>query len=116
MKTQQPISDNNLSIKPALELQSFKSAYVILKSCECFISSEEIARTGKIYDLADFLKDGSINFRKVRFLRAYLTYVNGGYTLIFVLLHIKARKIIKRSQRIDNDVCDFVIMDTTVFS
>ena len=117
MKTQEPILDNKTSDSNSdLQLQSFKSAYVIPSSVKCFISSDEIARVGKIYDLADFLEDGSVDFRKVRLLRAYLTYENGGYTIVFVLLHIKEKKIITRSQQLDNDISDFVIMDTSVFS
>lgn len=112
MKKQQPIQDNKTNNKlEEIELQSFKSAYVIPSSLKCFISSEEIARVGKVFDLVDFSNDGGIKYRRISFLRAYLN----GYTLIFVLLDIKARKILNRSQRIDNDVCDFVIMDTDVF-
>lgn len=109
MINQEPISNEPCKNST---LQSFKSAFVVPIGFKCIICKDNIVKVADLYDLIDFGDRGKIYPKKVRFLNMYLK----GYTLTIVLLDLKAGEMLTRSHRIDNDICNWVLMDVDVFN
>ena len=62
-----------------------------------------------IYDLVDFLDNGEIVVKKVKFFDAYVI----GYKVSIVILDTKTGELLKRSHRLNNASipCDWVLTD-----
>ena len=85
-------------------LQKFASAFII--QAPCIICKDKLVKVGDTYDLVDFLDNGGLNVRAVKFMNAYLR----GYNVIIVVLDMKNGELITRKHRLNNDIlpCNFI--------
>lgn len=88
-------------------LQKFASAFII--PAPCIICEDKLVKVGDTYDLVDFLDNGDLDVRSVKFMNAYMR----GYDVIIVVLDMKAGELIKRRHRLDNGIlpCNWVLTD-----
>jgi hypothetical protein len=88
-------------------LQHLENAYII--PAPCIISHDKIVEVQGIYDLVDFLDNGEIVAKKVKFFDAYVI----GYKVTIVILDTKTGELLKRSHRLNNASipCDWVLTD-----
>jgi hypothetical protein len=86
-------------------LQHLENAYII--PAPCIISQDKIVKVREIYDLLDFDDNGGINYCTVQFWTAYQT----GFVVTIVVLELKTSELLKRSFRLDYDICDWVLME-----
>lgn len=113
MKTLEQTSFINDNISDN-QLQSFKSAFVVPIGFPCINCKENILNVGDLYDLIDFLDNGEIFVRTVRFLNAYLQ----GYKLTIVVLDLNAGELVTRYHRMNIQTlpCSWLLMDSNVFN
>ncbi len=104
-----PTTDQNtLTTEKFLHLKGF---FVIDYSC--IFTENKIVRVQEEYDLLDFLDNGNLNERPVRFWTAILK----GYNLKIIVLDTKTGELLHRSHRLDNEdiPCDWLLIEKDYF-
>lgn len=107
MITQEHIQDNCPDTPLNRGLQHYESTVKI--PIPCVICDDKIVEVQGIYDLVDFLDNGEIVVKKVKFFDAYVI----GYKVTIVILDTKTGELLKRSHRLNNASipCDWVLTD-----
>ena len=100
---------NTLTSKKFLHLNGF---FVI--DAPCIFCENKIIRVQEKYDLLDFLDNGHLSERTLKFWYAVLK----GYTLKIILLDTKTGKLLHRTHRMDNDSipCDWLLIEKDYFN
>jgi hypothetical protein len=107
MITDKAIPDNCSHTPVNGGLQKFASAFII--PIPCVLCEDKLVKVGDTYDLVDFLDNGELYVRSVKFMNAYMR----GYVVVIVVLDMKAGELIKRRHRLNNDIlpCNWVLTD-----
>ena len=110
METQKPTSDN-IDTMVSDKFQYFVGGFRI--DLPCVIIKKQMVYVQELYVLIDFLDNGGLNVRKVRFWHAFLK----GRMVTIVLLDLNSGELLKRSHRLNNDTlpCDWVLVTDDIF-
>ena len=108
MKTFNPNHNNYSNTNANNSLPHFASKFILDFPC---IITNDLVQVQKDYLLVDFLENGSLNVKTVKFMHAFLR----GNVLVINIISIEQKKLLQRFYIIDNDICDWVLMDKDVF-
>jgi hypothetical protein len=111
MNSHEPVSDFNACSAASTKFHHFAGGFLL--PIPCIICDNNIVYVGDLYDLLDFLDNGGLNFRTVRFFHAYMK----GNIVTIVVLDLKSGELLKRSHRLNNDTlpCDWVLVEENLF-
>jgi hypothetical protein len=110
MTAQEHIHDNCPDTPANRGLQHYESTVKI--PIPCVLCDDKIVEVQGIYDLLDFDDNGGINYCTVQFWTAYQT----GFVVTIVVLELKTSELLKRSFRLDYDICDWVLLNLNYFN
>ena len=83
----------------------FIIAYVIVDPC--VITEHQILKSMHVYDLVDFLDDGEIELKEVKFINANKV----DDTLKITVVDLKTKVVMQRSKLINGGACNWVVTD-----
>lgn len=108
MKPEMPIPDINPITAASDGFHHYVGGYVI--SMPCILCNNKTVFVHDIYTLIDFIDNGKIVERIVKFFEAYRT----GYVVTIVILDLESGELVKRKHRLNNDAlpCDWILMST----
>jgi hypothetical protein len=107
MIIQEQVPDNCPDTPLNRGLQHYESTVKI--PIPCVICDDKIVEVQGIYDLVDFLDNGEIVVKKIKFWTVY----QNGFTVTIVVLELKSGELLKRSHRLNNAniPCNWVLTD-----
>lgn len=109
MKPEMPIPDINPITAASDGFHHYVGGYVISMPC-ILTDKNKTVIIHEIYTLIDFIDNGGIVERIVKFFDAYRT----GYVVTIVVLDLESGELVKRKHRLNNDSlpCNWVLMST----
>ena len=105
MSTHEPIINHFTNSGTTKVLKHLANAFQI--TLPCVLCLDKLVKVREIYSLLDFDDLGGILNHTVLFWYGYQT----GFVVTIVVLELKTGELLKRSHRIDNDVCNWVIIE-----
>ena len=108
MTTPEIVPENNPITVASNYFHHFVGGYFI--GLPCILCDNQTVFLHDIYYLIDFINNGGIIERAVKFFDAYRT----GYIVTIVVLDLESGELMKRKHRLNNETisCDWVLMDT----
>lgn len=108
MTTPEPVPDINPITAASGGFHHYVGGYVI--GLPCVLCDNKAVIIHEIYSLLDFIDNGGIVERNVKFFDAYRT----GYIVTIVVLDLESGELIKRKHHLNNNElpCDWVLMET----
>lgn len=105
MNSQRPSINISHDVPKPKKSFQFITAYVIVDPC--VITEHQILKSMHVYDLVDFLDDGEIELKVVRFLNANKI----DNTLKITVVDLKTKVVMQRSKFINGGACNWVVTD-----
>jgi|GEM_PF-4661778 len=97
---------NNITVPSGIpRIQQFARSFIVPSTC--VLCLDQILDVGSEYVLLDFTENGGIKYQTILFLHSYQI----GYVITITMVDMKSEELIKRSHRLTNDICDWVIIE-----